>query len=149
MNARPYMADTWFALLKAACERESQRAIGIRLGVSDGTVSQLLNGTGLYGSGKAGVGRLAEKVMHALGDYECPYLTSVYSEPRVISSDECRAVAHGAPPIGSTGQLNHWKACNTCPHKALSAPPPPRQPKAKASKTDPTPNNSTSKDSTS
>lgn len=129
MTDQPYMAEPWYALLRAACQRENGRAVAARLGVSDATVSQVLNGTGLYGTGQASTAKFGEKVTHKFGAYECPHLTEMYGEPRVIQAAECRSYAHRPAPIGSTGQLNHWRTCNACPHKALSAPAAPREPK--------------------
>lgn len=126
----PYMAEPWYPMLRAACEREGQRKVAARLGVSDSTISQVMRGTGAYGSGKASTTKLADRVVHKFGNFECPHLTEQYGEPRVISAAECRTYAHRAtPPIGSPGLMQHWRACNTCPHKALSAPPAPKVPK--------------------
>lgn len=123
----PYMGEPWFAMLLQACQRENNARVAARLNVSGSTVGQVLRGTGEYGTGKASTQRLAQRVLHRFGSYECPHLTEQYGEPRVITSDECRAVAHRAtPPIGSPGLMSHWRACNSCPHKALSAPPAPK-----------------------
>lgn len=141
MKTRPparhmaYMHEPWYGLLSAACEREDQRKVAQRMGVSDSMVSQALRGTGAYGNGKASTKKLADRVLHKFGSYECPHLTEQYGEPRVITAAECRSYAHRAtPPIGSPGLMQHWRACATCPHKPLSAPPvlkPPRPRKRK------------------
>lgn len=126
----PYMDDPRFAMLQAACEREDQRTVAQRVGVSDSVISQVLRGTGAYGSGAASPVRLFDKVEHKFGSYECPHLTEVYSEPRVITAAECRTYAHRASaPTSSPGLMDHWRACSTCPHKALSAPAVPKVPK--------------------
>lgn len=126
----PYMDEAWFFLLRAACEREGQRKVAARLGVSDSVVSQVMRATGAYGNGSASTRNLADRVVHKFGNFECPHLTEQYGEPRVISAAECRSYAHRAtPPIGSPGLMQHWRACNTCPHKPLSAPPAPKVPK--------------------
>lgn len=129
-KAMPYMDEPWFKLLLAACEREDQRTVAQRMGVSDSVVSQVLRGTGAYGKGTASPARVAERVLHKFGSYPCPHLSEMYGEERSISAAECRAVAHRpTPPVGSPGQMLHWRACATCPHKALSAPPQPKTPK--------------------
>lgn len=124
-----YMADPAYAMLLAACEREDQAKVAARLGVSGSTVSQVLRGSGEYGTGRAKTDKLFQRVVHKFGSYECPHLTEMYAEPRVITAAECRTYAHRAtPPIGSPGLMSHWRACATCPHKALSAPAAPKPP---------------------
>lgn len=122
-----YMADPAYAMLVAACDREDQATVAGRLGVSGSTVSQVLRGSGQYGTGAASPQRLFDRVVHKFGAYECPHLSQQYAEPRVITAAECRSYAHRAtPPIGSPGLMAHWRACATCPHKALSAPAAPK-----------------------
>lgn len=126
----PYMAEPWFALLQAACQRENKSRVALRLGVSAAAVGQVLNGSGNYGNGKASPAKLAERVLHKFGSYECPHLTEMFAEPRVITADECRTHAHRETvPIGSPGAMAHWRACHTCPHKPLAAPAVPKVPK--------------------
>ena len=129
-KAMPYMDEAWFKLLLAACDREDQRKVAGRLGVSDSVISQVIRGTGAYGQGKASPARLAERVLHKFGSYPCPHLSEMYGEERLISAPECRSIAHRpTPPVGSPGQMLHWRACATCPHKALSAPAQPKAPR--------------------
>jgi transcriptional regulator with XRE-family HTH domain len=92
----PYMAEPWFALLQAACQRENKSKVALRLGVSPAAVGQVLNGSGNYGNGKASPVKLAERVLHKFGSYECPHLTEMFAEPRVITADEAdgRGPAH-------------------------------------------------------
>lgn len=125
MNAA-YMQQPWYALLRAACASLSQRAVAEQLGVAAPTLSLVLSGGGLYGTGQASTRRIAERVLHLLGSYECPHLSEQHGSPRVISAAQCRAYAHRDPPTGSPRDLAHWQACRSCPHRALSAPPSPR-----------------------
>jgi transcriptional regulator with XRE-family HTH domain len=67
MNAPGYMDERWFVLLRAACRGRRQAAIAARLGLSGGTVSQVLNGTGKYGTGQATTTRIARRVLEVLG----------------------------------------------------------------------------------
>lgn len=128
-NPMPYMAETWFAMLVAECERTGNTAaVAQRMGVSAPLLYQVLAGTGEYGKGKASTSRIAEKVLHQLGSYPCPHLSEQYEEVRVISSDDCRRYAHRPPPTGSPRELKHWQACRRCPHFGASAPPQPRPP---------------------
>jgi len=141
MPQLPYMDEPWFALLRAACGRSSRTDLANRLGVSQPMVCQVLNGSGLYGTGQASTARIADKVVHLLGQYECPHLGEQLGAVRVISADECRAYAHRNPPIGSPRDLAHWQACRRCPHFGLSAPPQPREvkPRKKAQPDQPPP----------
>jgi hypothetical protein len=123
----PYMAEPWFRLLRDACGQLGSAEMARRLGVSGPLISQVLNASGLYGSGAASTARLAERVMHTLGSYECPHLCEQYGASRVISAAQCRAYAHRPPPTGSPLDLAHWQSCQACGHRALSAPPQPRE----------------------
>lgn len=125
-----YRTEPWFAVFVDACKREQKAKVASRMGVSGSVVSQVLHSTGLYGLGTASTERIATKVMHTFGRYECPHLTQQYGEPKVITADKCREYAHRSAPSGSPGDLAHWRACSTCTHKTLAVPAPPRVPKA-------------------
>lgn len=130
MSKPAYMDEAWFELLRQAASRETKAKVAARLGVSGSTVGQVLNGSGLYGTGEASTRRIADLVLHKFGSFECPHLSERFAEPRVISAAECRSYAHRETvPIGSPQALNHWRACSTCPHKPLSAPAQPKEPK--------------------
>jgi hypothetical protein len=127
MTQPAYMQEPWFAMLRDACNRTGNKSeVAAKLGVSAPTVYQVLNGSGLYGSGQASTARLADKVLHQLGAYVCPHLSEQHNGERVITADECRGYAHRSPPIGSPRLLAHWQACLKCEHRAKSAPPEPR-----------------------
>ena len=126
--SQPYMAERWYQLLSEACRRENQRLVATRLGINPSTVGQVLHGSGLYGTGQASTARVATRVLHTFGSYECPHLTARFEEPRHVTAEECRAYAHRPVPAGSPGDLEHWRACNACEHKPLSAPPVVRPP---------------------
>lgn len=123
MSAAPYMTEPWFALLSSACGRMQRSKVAALLGVSAPTISQVLNGSGLYGTGKASTARLAAKVAAQFDRMECPYLTQQNEAQRLITIDECRVYAHRPPPIGSPGAIKHWQACRNCPQFKLTAPP--------------------------
>jgi DNA-binding transcriptional regulator YdaS (Cro superfamily) len=124
-----YMSEPWFELLQGAAKTHTRQGAALLLGVSAPQVSQVLNGTGKYGTGEAGTGKLAEKVMHTFGRYPCPHLSQQSGfgdQAVVITAEECRAYAHRPAPTGSPRDMQHWQACNGCPHKAHTAPPPAR-----------------------
>jgi transcriptional regulator with XRE-family HTH domain len=125
-----YKNEPWFQLLTAACERMKRKDVAEALGVSAPQISQVLNGSGKYGTGEAGTDKLAEKVVHTFGRYPCPHLSAQSGfgdKSVVITAEECRAYAHRPAPTGSPRDMQHWQACNSCPHKAHTAPPAPRE----------------------
>jgi hypothetical protein len=126
---KKYMTEPWFPLLADACRRMPKKDVALALGVSAPVVSQAMNGSGKYGSGEASTEKLALKVMHTFGQYACPHLSeqSTDGQPVEITAEQCRGYAHRPAPTGSARDMRHWQACNTCPHKALTAPPAPRE----------------------
>lgn len=133
-----YKDQAWFALLQSRAQAMPRKLVAHALGVSAPVVSQVLNGSGKYGSGEASTDKLAEKVIHTFGRFACPHLTeqSGTSEPVVINAEQCRAYAHRPAPTGSPRDMQHWQACNTCPHKAHTAPVAPREVKVRKPRTD-------------
>ncbi|HRL97849.1 MAG TPA: hypothetical protein PLE22_00205 [Acidovorax sp.] len=129
LSTLSYQQEPWFALLQSRTEGTQRTLIAKQLGISPATLSQVLNGSGLYGTGQASTERIADKVLHTFGRYTCPHLTEeAAGEPQVVTAAQCRAYAHSAPPTGSPRAMQHWQACRQCPHKAASAPPALRDP---------------------
>lgn len=132
MTQPTYQAEPWFTLLVAAAKAHQRKVVATMLGLSPATVSQVLNASGKYGRGGASTQRVADKVLHTFGRYECPHLTAeAGGESQQISADECRAFAHRIAPTGSPRDMQHWQACLRCPHKAASAPPAPAEPRSR------------------
>lgn len=136
MNTAPYQDEPWFKLLKDRCTALPRAKVAELLGLSAPTLSQVLNASGKYGTGEASTERVASRVTHTFGRYECPHLTEqAEAGTRVsVTADECRFYAHRPAPIGSPRDIQHWQACRQCPHKAASAPPQPREVKPRKSK---------------
>lgn len=130
-----YRAEPWFSLLVSAAGRMQRKQVADILGVSPPTLSQVLNASGKYGTGEAKTDKVAERVIHHFGRYECPHLSEQNGEPRVIDADACRDYAHRAAPTGSPRAMQHWQACNACVHKAHTAPHEPRVVKPRSVKT--------------
>ncbi len=146
MTARhmPYTTAPWFALLQTAVTNKPRKVVADMLGVSAPLLSQVLNGSGKYGSGLASTDKLGEKVVHTFGRYPCPHLSEQSGfgpEASVITAEECRAYAHRPAPTGSPRDMQHWQACRTCPHKAASAPPAEREVKSRKSRPSDSPPN--------
>lgn len=129
-----YQNEPWFALLQTACQTQMRCKVAESLGVSAPLLSQVLNGSGKYGTGEASTAKLADRVMHTFGRYDCPHLSEQNGAPHVITSDECRVFAHRPAPVGSPRDMQHWQACNTCAHKAHTAPPIAREVKPRKAK---------------
>lgn len=127
-----YRDEPWFALLVETTERMQRKQVADILGVSAPTLSQVLNASGKYGTGEAKTDKVAERVIHHFGRYECPHLTEQNGEARVIDAKTCRSYAHRAAPTGSPRAMQHWQACNACVHKAHTAPHEPREVKPRA-----------------
>lgn len=117
-----YRNEPWFALLQTVCLNRPRARVAEMLGVSAPALSQVLNGSGKYGSGEAKTDRFGERVIHVFGRYECPHLTEQNGESTVIEATQCAFNAHRPPPIGSPRDMQFWQACNACKHKAASAP---------------------------
>ncbi len=62
-----YMKGAWFALLHDACIGRRRSEIAARLHLSAAAVSQVLNGSGKYGAGKASTDRIARRVLDTFG----------------------------------------------------------------------------------
>lgn len=127
-----YMGEPWFVLLQARTGLGIVRArVAKKLGISAAALSQVLNGSGAYGSGAASTSRIAERVVHTFGRYACPHLSQESGGEEVeITADQCKGYAHRAAPTGSPRDMQHWQACQQCKHREASAPNAPRaQPK--------------------
>ena len=123
-----YMNEPWFALLQARLEQTGaiRARVAKQLGISPAALSQVLNASGLYGTGVASTSGIANRVIHTFGRYSCPHLTDeAGGEVRVITADQCRAYAHRTAPTAPR-EMKHWQACNQCVHREASAPPVPR-----------------------
>lgn len=123
-----YRDEQWYEVLQVALNGKQRKTVAEELGISAPALSQVLNRSGKYGSGKASTDRIAERVVHVYGRYECPYLSEQAGEPRIVTGDDCRLYAHRQPPVGSPRDMQHWQACNSCMHKAACAPMPPAEP---------------------
>src|SRR4051794_13384795 len=96
-----YKNEPWFALLEGACKTHKRKDVALMLGASAPQLSQVLNGSGKYGTGEASTDKFAEKVVHTFGRFECPHLTEQAGESKVITAEQCRAYAHRPAPTGS------------------------------------------------
>lgn len=113
----PYMSEPWFAVLRHEIETTSMTHVATRLGVSRGAVSQVFNGTGLYGDGKASAARFGERVSKLINQMRCPFLTQSTGEEHWISGEQCRDYAYRECPTTSSLATRHWQSCRQCPDR--------------------------------
>jgi len=101
------MSADWLALLAAEAARTSIAATGRRLGYSRTSIS-----LALAGKYPGRTDKLAAKVLATLGHRVCPHLG------REVTPGEC-ADNGDRMPTSSPAALRLWRACQTCPHRAV------------------------------
>jgi len=107
--------SSWLELLRAEVAASSVAAAARRIGVSRSALSQVLNQCGPYGTGRASVAGIADRISQMLGCVTCPFLSEFKGEAVLISRVQCRRVALKATaPLNSPRELKHWRACQTC-----------------------------------
>ncbi len=107
----------WLDLVHAEVAASSIAATAGRMGVSRSALSQVINGCGPYGTGRASVASIARAAVENLGTVTCPFLTEFHGQPTQVRLSECREIAsRRTPPTNSPRALAHWRACRECPH---------------------------------
>jgi len=113
---------SWLDLLRAEVAVSSVTSAARRIGVSRSALSQVLNACGPYGTGRASVARIAERVMQEFGQVACPFLSEFKGELVTITRMQCRRVAlKESAPLNSPRELRHWRACQTCAQRPKQA----------------------------
>lgn len=110
----------WLQILRADAQATgSISQTARRVGVSRPAISQILNGIGHYGSGRASTAKVAEKVMNTIGKVVCPFLSSYHATEHKITGLRCREYAvRATAPTNSPREMQHWLACQGCAHRA-------------------------------
>lgn len=113
----------WLAILHADIAASgSISKTAQRVGVSRPALSQIINGIGPYGSGKASTAKVEEKVMNTIGLVACPFLSDFHGEARRITGLQCREYAYRAnPPTNNPREMQHWRACQGCDKRVKPA----------------------------
>jgi len=112
---------SWRDLLVAEVGATSIAATARRIGVSRSALSQVINACGPYGTGRASVAGIAERVVQTLGRVTCPFLSAFKGENVTLSRVQCRRVAlRATPPLNSPRELKHWRACQGCAQRPVA-----------------------------
>lgn len=117
----------WITILRAdAAATGSITVTAQRVGVSRAAVSQILNGCGPYGTGRANTAKVADKVMNTIGMVPCPFLSQYHGKEHRITGLQCSEYAYREnPPTNSPRDMQHWRACQTCPKRVKGGNPVP------------------------
>lgn len=93
-----------------------------RIGISRPALSQILNGIGPYGTGRASTKRIAERVLTTIGMIVCPFLSEYHGSEQRITGLQCREYAYREhPPTNSPREMQHWRFCQICPNRVPAA----------------------------
>lgn len=95
----------WLDLLQARVKGSSQAAVARELGLSRSAISQVLSGT--Y---PACTTAIARKVLATYGEVACPHLG------QAIPATACLDFQTRPMSTSNHHALNHWAACQACPH---------------------------------
>lgn len=98
----------WVRLLDAEVARSNMTAAAKRIGMNRATVSTALRNC-YPAASTAGVER---RVMEALGQLDCPALDNS------ITVIQCQNFRERPAPTHNPTAMQHWKACQQCPHNA-------------------------------
>ena len=115
----------WLRIVRADIEAtKSISKTAERIGVSRSALSQILNGIGHYGTGKASTATVEARVMNTIGMVACPFLSEYHSAEHRITGLQCREFAYRSnPPTNSPREMQHWRACQDCSKRVNAAAP--------------------------
>ena len=106
-----YMDTTWFAGLMDKVRQSSKTAVAERLGFSRSTISQVCNGIGPYGEGRASTKPIELAYIRQYELPECPHTQ------KQVGIAHCRETALRAAPSHNPMQMLQWQACQHCAFK--------------------------------
>lgn len=95
----------WREILQAQCQSRGLAAVAAQLGYSKATLSLVCSGK--YPSDTS---KIEQTVLEHFGTIACPF------QARDLSVRECAAWSGRDVPTSSSWALQHWSACQTCPH---------------------------------
>lgn len=117
----------WIEILRADAKATgSVTATALRVGVSRGAISAILNGTASspYVNGKSSTEQIQTKVMNTIGRIVCPFLSDLHGAEHRITGLECRDTHNRErAPTNSPRAMAHWRACQSCEKRVATAQP--------------------------
>lgn len=120
---QPYMDTDWFAGLMEEVRRSSKTAVATRLGFGRASISQICNGCGLYGDGRASTKNIELAYRREYEQLTCPHTQ------KQVGVSHCRETALRAAPTHNPMQMLQWQACQQCQYKPDGAAGEPTQPR--------------------
>lgn len=108
---QPYMDTTWFAGLMDEVRRTSKTVVAEKLGFNRSTISQVCNGIGPYGEGRASTAAIELAYRRQYEQLVCPHTQ------KQVGITHCREIALRAAPTHNPMQMLQWQSCQQCPHK--------------------------------
>ena len=100
----------WLDLLRAEAERTSIGKVAVRVGYSRATISLVL-----AGKDPGDMAKLERMVLAAL---ELPMAVACPFLQLNLPTGMCHEFSTKRPPIHNPVAMQHWRACQQCPHKA-------------------------------
>lgn len=106
-----YMSEAWFAGLMHEVAQSSKAAVGVKMGIKRTVISQVCNGCGPYGDGRASVKRIEVAYLRAFEQIVCTHTQ------KEVGIDYCRDMALRQAPTQNPMRMMHWQSCQSCQYK--------------------------------
>lgn len=110
-----YFSAPWFQVLKNEIAASNITKVAEKIGVARTSLSVFMNGSGLYGSGKASPRNMEIRFRQAYEKLSCPHTQ------KQVGIEHCRAVALCSPPNHNPLKMMQWQACQQCQYKPQPA----------------------------
>lgn len=110
-----YFSAPWFQVLKSEIAASNITKVAEKIGVARTSLSVFMNGSGLYGSGKASPRNMEIRFRQAYEKLSCPHTQ------KQVGIEHCRAVALCSPPNHNPLKMMQWQACQQCQYKPQPA----------------------------
>lgn len=108
---QPYMDTAWFAGLMDEVRRASKTAVAQKLGFNRSSISQVINGCGPYGDGRASTANIEMAYRRQYEQLTCPHTQMQ------VGIVHCRETALRNAPTHNPLQMQQWQACQQCAYR--------------------------------
>ncbi len=132
MKLCDYMDTDWFRSLQAEVSKSTVSAVAVQMGICRPKLAQVLNGSGLYGSGKASTAKIEAEYRRTFEQITCPF------NGNEVTIELCREHALRPAPTHNPRLMMQWQACQNCPNKPKPVAVPKAKKKVKAQTTEET-----------